>query len=74
MRYIDTYFGKEINVELKGYVTQSGYMGLVDGEYELFSTEEEYKDYVISNEKLTIWYNRPEVKKAQEEMKRKVGY
>lgn len=30
---------------MKGYVTQVGYMGLVDGEYRLFSTEKEYEEY-----------------------------
>ena len=31
---------------MKGYVVYEGYMGLVDGEYELFATEEEYYEYV----------------------------
>lgn len=30
---------------MKGYFTQSGYMGLVDGRYMLFTSEEEYRDY-----------------------------
>lgn len=30
----------------KGYLTQSGYMGLVDGKYMLFATEEDYEDYI----------------------------
>lgn len=29
-----------------GYVVDSGYMGLVDGEFMLFATEEEYKEYL----------------------------
>ncbi len=29
-----------------GYVVDAGYMGLVDGEYILFATEEEYKEYL----------------------------
>ena len=31
---------------MKGYVVSEGYMGLVDGEYELFATEDEYYEYV----------------------------
>ncbi len=27
---------------MKGYVVSAGYMGLIDGVYELFATEEEY--------------------------------
>ena len=31
---------------MKGYVTSNGYMGLVDGQYMLFSTEDEYYEYI----------------------------
>lgn len=31
---------------MKGYLVSEGYMGLVDGRYELFATEDEYYDYV----------------------------
>ena len=31
---------------LKGYPTNSGYMGFVDGKYMLFATEGEYEEYV----------------------------
>lgn len=31
---------------MKGYVVSEGYMGLVDGKYELFATEDEYYEYV----------------------------
>lgn len=31
---------------MKGYNTPSGYMGLVNGEYMLFATEEDYKEYL----------------------------
>ncbi|CBK74967.1 hypothetical protein CIY_23040 [Butyrivibrio fibrisolvens 16/4] len=31
---------------MKGYVVSEGYMGLVDGKYELFATEDDYYDYV----------------------------
>ncbi len=31
---------------MKGYVTGSGYMGLVDGRYVLFASEEEYMEYM----------------------------
>lgn len=30
---------------MKGYVTAVGYMGLVDGSYILFASEEEYREY-----------------------------
>ena len=30
----------------KGYVTPFGYMGLVEGRYILFATEEEYYEYL----------------------------
>ena len=31
---------------MKGYVTASGYMGLVDGRYILFASEEYYREYM----------------------------
>lgn len=31
---------------MMGYVTASGYMGLVDGRYILFVSEEEYLEYL----------------------------
>ena len=31
---------------MKGYNTASGYMGLVDGSYILFVSEEEYREYM----------------------------
>lgn len=31
---------------MKGYVTASGYMGLVEGEYILFASEEDYREYM----------------------------
>lgn len=31
---------------MKGYSTESGYMGLVDGQYMLFSCEEDYIEYL----------------------------
>ncbi len=31
---------------MKGYITASGYMGLVNGDYILFASEEEYKEYM----------------------------
>ena len=33
---------------MKGYVIDAGYMGYVDGEYELFATEEEYYEYMAA--------------------------
>lgn len=32
---------------MKGYVTAVGYMGLVDGSYILFASEEEYREYML---------------------------
>lgn len=34
---------------MKGYVTASGYMGLVEGRYILFPSEEEYLEYLEEN-------------------------
>ena len=31
---------------MKGYNTDKGYMGYVDGRYMLFASEEEYYDYM----------------------------
>ena len=31
---------------MKGYITASGYMGLVDGRYILFASEADYRDYI----------------------------
>ncbi len=31
---------------MKGYYTASGYMGLVEGAYILFASEDEYKEYM----------------------------
>lgn len=31
---------------MKGYNVRDGYMGLVDNEYMLFASEEEYKEYL----------------------------
>ena len=31
---------------MKGYVTSSGYMGLVDGQWILFATEFDYLEYL----------------------------
>ncbi len=31
---------------MKGYVTASGYMGFVNGNYVLFASEEEYREYL----------------------------
>jgi len=30
----------------KGYPIQTGYMGLVDGEYRLFATENDYREFI----------------------------
>ena len=31
---------------MKGYTTESGYMGFVNGAYMLFACEEDYRDYM----------------------------
>ena len=31
---------------MKGYVTESGYMGYVNGQYMLFANENDYRDYM----------------------------
>jgi len=31
---------------MKGYITAIGYMGLVDGSYILFASEEDYREYL----------------------------
>lgn len=35
---------------MKGYVTSAGYMGFVEGKYQLFSTMDEYYEYMDSEE------------------------
>lgn len=31
---------------MKGYFTNTGYMGFVDGRYMLFASESDYRDYI----------------------------
>ncbi len=31
---------------MKGYTTSTGYMGLVEGIYILFASEEDYREYI----------------------------
>lgn len=31
---------------MKGYVVSNGYMGYVDGEYLLFASEDDYREYL----------------------------
>lgn len=31
---------------MKGYTTENGYMGYVDGKYMLFADERDYKDFM----------------------------
>ena len=33
---------------MKGYIIDTGYMGLVNGKYMLIASEEEYRDYLDS--------------------------
>ena len=42
-----SYIMKEVNnMILKGYYTNSGYMGFVDGKYLLFASEQDYEEFV----------------------------
>ena len=34
---------------MKGYVTANGYMGYVDGDYVLFASEDDYREYFKEN-------------------------
>lgn len=36
---------KEVSY-MKGYITANGYMGLVEGRYILFASEEDYQEYL----------------------------
>lgn len=36
---------KEVK-DMKGYITANGYMGLVEGRYILFASEEDYREYL----------------------------
>ncbi len=35
---------------MKGYVTNYGFMGYVDGEYLMFSSEDEYVEYMMGED------------------------
>ncbi len=41
---------------MKGYVTNYGYMGYVDGEYLMFSCEDEYFEYLADCEQVMALY------------------
>lgn len=43
---------------MKGYVVSAGYMGYVDGAYELFATEDEYYEYLAAQRDLIIFFSR----------------
>lgn len=32
---------------MKGYVVNDGYMGMVEGRYMLFASEDDYRDYML---------------------------
>ena len=34
---------------MKGYNVPDGYMGYVDGEYQFFASEDDYKEYMKTN-------------------------
>lgn len=51
MDYISDIFLSEQNrqqevSDMKGYMTASGYMGLVEGRYILFASEEDYREFL----------------------------
>ena len=37
---------KEEETDMKGYSVEFGYMGLVDGRYMLFASEDDYRSYL----------------------------
>lgn len=37
-------------MKLKGYVTEGGYMGYVNGDYQLFASEADYEEWLDANE------------------------
>ena len=37
---------------IKGYIVPDGYMGLVKGKYQLFTSENDYLEYVLVNEEV----------------------
>lgn len=39
----------EWRIIMKGYLVNDGYMGYVEGEYMLFASEEDYKEYFSEN-------------------------
>ena len=42
--------GRKGGCTMKGYLTGNGYMGYVDGRYILFSSEDEYEEYMNGEE------------------------
>ena len=38
---------------MKGYNTEDGYMGFVDGEYQFFASEADYRDCPVAASKIT---------------------
>lgn len=39
---------------MKGYHTENGYMGYVDGEYQLFASEADYAEWIEEQKKLLV--------------------
>lgn len=35
---------------MKGYIVSYGYMGYIDGEYQLFADEQDYREAFVENE------------------------
>ena len=40
---------------MKGFTTENGYMGFVDGDYMLFASEEDYLEYFYDIEEDDDW-------------------
>ena len=38
---------------MKGYTTEHGYMGLVNGDYQLFASEADYREWMEDQLKIT---------------------
>ena len=40
---------------MKGYTTENGYMGYVNGNYQLFASEADYREWMEDQ----VWYKYP---------------
>lgn len=44
---------------MKGYYTGNGYMGFVDGEYQLFASESDYREWMEDQKQLIVREKNP---------------